>query len=81
LQEGWRSAQCSINYISATMTSALSGKGGFELRSVVEPLPFGWRRRMSRRRSMYWGTREDEELTLSASSGACTSIKALLRHF
>jgi hypothetical protein len=33
------------------MTSALSGKGGFELRGVVEPLPFGWRtRRMSRRR-------------------------------
>ena len=85
LQEGWRSAQCSINYISATMTSALSGKGGFELRGMVEPLPFGWRtRRMSRRRrrrSRYWGTRVDEELTLSASSGACTSIKELLRHY
>ncbi len=31
------------------------------------------------RRSRYWGTRVDEELTLSSSSGDCTSIKSLLR--
>jgi hypothetical protein len=35
--------------------------------------------RRRRRRSRYWGTREDEEITLSASSGAFTSIKVLLR--
>jgi hypothetical protein len=67
------------------MTSALSGKGDFELRGVVEPLSFvGRTRRMTsrrRRRSRYWGTREDEEFTLSASSGACTVIKTLLRHY
>jgi hypothetical protein len=38
LQECWRSAQRWLTSISASITSALSGKGGFELRGVVNPL-------------------------------------------
>jgi hypothetical protein len=38
LQECLGSAERLLTSISATMTSALSGKGGFELRGVVKPL-------------------------------------------
>ena len=38
MQECWGSAQRWLTSISRTITSALSGKGGFELRGVVKPL-------------------------------------------
>jgi hypothetical protein len=40
LQEYCRSAQRWLTSISATIRSALLGKGGFELRGVVKPLAF-----------------------------------------
>ncbi len=43
LQECWRSAQSWLTSISGTMTSKLSGKGGFELRDVAKPLDFFYR--------------------------------------
>jgi hypothetical protein len=38
LQECWGSAQRWLTSISISIRSALSGKGGFELRGVVKPL-------------------------------------------
>ena len=40
LQECWGSAQRWLTSNLATMKSALSGEGGFELRGVVKPLAF-----------------------------------------
>jgi hypothetical protein len=47
LQECWRSARRWLTSISVQMTSALSGKGGFELHGVVQPLVFFCRRQES----------------------------------
>ena len=40
MQECWGSAQRWLTSICVAMTSALSGKGGFELRGVAKPLAF-----------------------------------------
>jgi hypothetical protein len=40
LKDFCRSAQRSLTSISAEVTSALSGKGGFELRGMAKPLAF-----------------------------------------
>ncbi len=45
LQECWGSAHRCLTSVSLAMTSALSGKGDFELRDVVNPLSLFWRRR------------------------------------